>query len=85
MRDLGIKGLRDKGIEGKEKWMSYRDLVVWQKSKKLAVNIYKFTDYLPSKAKISLAEQMNRAAISIPSNIAEGNGRNSTKDYIHFL
>ena len=65
--------------------MSYRDLVVWQKSKKLAVNIYKFTDYLPSKAKISLAEQMNRAAISIPSNIAEGHSRNSTKDYIHFL
>lgn len=77
--------MRDKGIEGKEKWMSYRDLVVWQKSKKLAVNIYKFTDYLPSKAKISLAEQMNRAAISIPSNIAEGHSRNSTKDYIHFL
>ena len=38
--------------------MSYRDLIVWQKSKKLAVNIYKFTDYLPSKAKFSLAEQM---------------------------
>lgn len=65
--------------------MSYRELIVWQKSKRLAVNIYKFTDYLPSKAKFSLAEQMNRAAISIPSNIAEGNGRNSTKDYIHFL
>ena len=65
--------------------MSYRDLIVWQKSKNLAVNIYKFTDYLPSKAKFSLAEQMNRAAISIPSNIAEGHSRNSTKDYVHFL
>jgi four helix bundle protein len=65
--------------------MSYRDLIVWQKSKRLAVDIYKFTDYLPSKAKFSLAEQMNRAAISVPSNIAEGNGRNSTKDFIHFL
>ncbi|MBQ3644258.1 MAG: four helix bundle protein [Candidatus Riflebacteria bacterium] len=65
--------------------MSYKDLIVWQKSKRLAVNIYKFTDYLPSKAKYSLADQMNRAAISIPSNIAEGNGRNSTKDFIHFL
>ena len=65
--------------------MSYRDLILWQKSKNLAVNVYKFTDYLPSKAKFSLAEQMNRAAISIPSNIAEGNGRNSTKDFIHFL
>ena len=65
--------------------MSYRELIVWQKSKDLAVNIYKFTDYLPSKARFSLADQMNRAAISIPSNIAEGHGRNSTKDYIHFL
>ena len=65
--------------------MSHKDLIVWQKSKDLAINIYKFTDYLPSKAKYSLVEQMNRAAISIPSNIAEGNGRNSTKDYIHFL
>lgn len=63
--------------------MSYRELVIWQKSKDLAVKIYKFTDYLPSKAKFSLAEQMNRAAISIPSNIAEGHGRSSTKDYIH--
>ena len=65
--------------------MSYRELIIWQKSKDLAINIYKFTDYLPSKAKYSLAEQMNRAAISIPSNIAEGHSRNSTKDYIHFL
>ena len=65
--------------------MSYRELIVWQKSKDLAVNIYKFTDYLPTKARYSLADQMNRAAISIPSNIAEGHGRNSTKDYIHFL
>ena len=65
--------------------MGYRDLIIWKKSKTLAVNIYKFTDYLPSKAKFSLAEQMNRAAISIPSNIAEGHSRNSTKDYIHFL
>ena len=65
--------------------MSYRELIVWQKSKKLAVNIYKFTDYLPSKANFSLAEQMNRAAISIPSNIAEGNGRIALKEQIHFL
>ena len=65
--------------------MSYRELIIWQKSKDLAINIYKFTDYLPSKAKYSLADQMNRAAISIPSNIAEGHGRNSTKEYIHFL
>lgn len=65
--------------------MSYRKLIIWQKSKELAVKIYKFTDFLPSKAKYSLAEQMNRAAISIPSNIAEGHSRNSTKDYVHFL
>ncbi len=65
--------------------MSFKELIVWQKSKALAINTYKFTDYLPSKARFSLADQMNRAAVSIPSNIAEGHGRNSTKDYIHFL
>lgn len=65
--------------------MGYRDLVVWQKAKMLAVNIYKFTDYLPSKAKYSLTDQLNRAAISIPSNIAEGHERFSTKDFIRFL
>ena len=65
--------------------MGYKDLIVWQKSKTLAVNIYKFTDYLPSKAKFSLIDQLNRAAISIPSNIAEGHDRTSTKDYVHFL
>ena len=65
--------------------MSYRDLIVWQKSKNLAVKIIKFTDCLPSNLKYSLADQMNRAAVSVPSNIAEGHGRNSTKDYIHFL
>ena len=65
--------------------MSYKDLIVWQKSKTLAVNIYKFTDYLPSKARFSLIDQLNRAAISIPSNIAEGHDRTSTKDFVHFL
>lgn len=65
--------------------MGYKDLIVWQKSKKLAVNIYKFTDYLPLKAKYSLVDQMNRAAISISSNIAEGHERTSTRDFIHFL
>lgn len=65
--------------------MGYKDLIVWQKSKKLAVNIYKFTDYLPLKAKYSLVDQMRRAAISIPSNIAEGHERASTRDFIRFL
>ena len=65
--------------------MSNKDLIVWQKSKTLAVNIYKFTDYLPSKARFSLIDQLNRAAISIPSNIAEGHDRTTTKDFIHFL
>ena len=65
--------------------MGYKDLKVWQKSKDLAVNIYKFTDYLPSKARFSLVDQINRAAISVPSNIAEGHERISTKDFIHFL
>lgn len=65
LRFLGSKGkYRKKGVK-----MGYRELIVWKKSKTLAVNIYKFTDYLPSKAKFSLAEQMNREAISIPNSL----------------
>lgn len=65
--------------------ISYRDLEVWQESKKLAVKTYKFTNYLPSEERFSLCDQMRRAAVSVPSNIAEGQQRPSTKEFLHFL
>lgn len=64
---------------------TYRDLIVWSDSKLLAEEVYNVTKYLPSEERFGLASQMQRAAVSIPSNIAEGEQRNSTKDYIRFL
>ena len=52
---------------------------------KLVVDIYKLTNSFPAEEKYGLVSQMNRAAISIPSNIAEGAGRNSDKDFSHFI
>ncbi|OGY51125.1 MAG: four helix bundle protein [Candidatus Buchananbacteria bacterium RIFCSPHIGHO2_02_FULL_56_16] len=65
--------------------VSYRDLTVWQRSMELVVAIYTLTDQLPDAEKYGLTAQMRRAAISIPSNIAEGRRRSSRKDFRQFL
>ena len=67
-----------------QKAKCYRELEVWKKSKKLVINIYKMTSFLPMEDKYSLADQIRRAAISIPSNIAEGQQRYSIKEFIRF-
>jgi four helix bundle protein len=64
---------------------SFKELEVWQKAINLVVDVYQLTKALPPEEKYGLAAQMQRAAISIPSNIAEGWGRGSTKEYIQFL
>lgn len=64
---------------------SYKDLIVWQKSMDLAIEIYKITKHFPKEEVYVLTSQMKRAAISIPSNIAEGSKRGSRKDFCHFL
>lgn len=64
---------------------NYRDLIVWQKSMKLVTDIYKISKEFPKEELFGLTSQIRRAAISIPSNIAEGYGRNSTGDYKRFL
>ena len=64
---------------------SYQNLIVWQKAMDLAEAIYRLIKKLPKEETYALADQMRRAVISIPSNIAEGNGRVSTGDYIRFL
>ena len=65
--------------------MTHKDLTVWKMSMKLVVKVYKITNKLPKKEQYSLASQVNRAAISIPSNISEGVGRSTTKEYLRFL
>ena len=64
---------------------SFRDLVVWQKGMKLCQDIYKASKLFPKEEKYSLTSQIHRSAISVPSNIAEGYGRDSRNDYIRFL
>jgi four helix bundle protein len=64
---------------------SYKDLTVWQKSMDLVEEIYRIAKLLPSEERYALSDQMRRAAVSIPSNIAEGNARGSKKDYANFL
>lgn len=64
---------------------SYRDLIVWQKSIRLVKNIYVATKSFPKEELYGLTNQLKRCAVSIPSNIAEGYGRNSTGDYKRFL
>ncbi len=64
---------------------SYKDLIVWQKAMELVVEIYKVTENFPKEELYSLTSQMRRCAISIPSNIAEGSGRGTRRDYAQFL
>jgi four helix bundle protein len=64
---------------------TYRDLIVWQKSMALITEVYKLTKNFPQDEMYGLVVQMRRSSVSIPSNIAEGYGRNSTPDYIRFL
>ncbi len=68
-----------------EKIKTYKDLIVWQKSTSLAVEIYKLTEKLPREEIYGLTSQMRRAAISIPSNIAEGRRRNGRNEYRQFM
>ncbi len=63
----------------------FRELKVWQKAMDLTVEIYSIVKLLPHEETFVLSDQMRRAAISIPSNIAEGQGRDSMKEFIRFL
>jgi four helix bundle protein len=63
----------------------YQDLVVWQRSVDLALAIYQASESFPKREIYGLSAQLRRAAISIPSNIAEGHGREHLGDYLHHL
>ena len=64
---------------------NYKNLHIWQEGIKLARKIYEITSNFPTNEKYGIASQMTRAAVSIPSNIAEGAGRNSNKEFANFL
>ena len=63
----------------------YRDLIVWQKSRQLASNVYRLSQGFPKSEMFGLTSQIRRASISVISNIAEGHGRQSIDDTIRFL
>ncbi|HEX9454613.1 MAG TPA: four helix bundle protein [Candidatus Binatia bacterium] len=64
---------------------SHKDLLVWQRSMDLVEDVYRLTKILPSAEQWGLVSQMRRAAVSVPSNIAEGYGRQATGEYRHHI
>ena len=64
---------------------SYRDLLVWQKAMDFAEHVYLVQKTFPAEERYGLCDQLRRAVVSIPSNIAEGRGRDTAKDFSHFL
>lgn len=65
--------------------LSYKDLIVWQKAVELVEAVYKLTSQFPNEEKFAIVSQLRRAAVSVPSNIAEGYGRRSKKEYLQFF
>jgi four helix bundle protein len=63
----------------------YRELIVWQKAMNLVEALYRATNSFPKAEIYGLTSQIRRAAVSIPSNIAEGQGRSTTRDFLHYL
>ena len=68
-----------------QKVNSFKDLEVWQLSHQLVLDVYKLIEEFPKQEEYRLTSQLVRAVISIPTNIAEGKGRSTIKDYLHFL
>ena len=64
---------------------SYKDLLIWQKGIKIVILVYQLVKSFPKEEIYALTSQLKRASVSIPSNIAEGYGRNSDKSFSHFL
>ena len=64
---------------------NYQDLKVWQKAIELTSEIYRLVKLLPIEEQYALSDQMRRAVVSVPSNIAEGRGRGTNKEFVRFL
>jgi four helix bundle protein len=65
--------------------LNYSELIAWQKAMDLVCEVYQFSSVFPAEERFGLTSQIRRAAVSIPANIAEGQGRATTKDFLHFL
>jgi four helix bundle protein len=69
----------------KDKTKTHKDLVVWQKAMNLVEEVYRLTEKMPQSELYGLTSQIRRAAVSIPSNIAEGAARNHDREFVQFL
>ena len=65
--------------------LSFRELIVWQRSMQLVKEVYRLVGFLPPDERYALSDQLRRAVVSIPSNIAEGYARKYQKEYVNFL
>ena len=65
--------------------MNYKKLVVWQLAKDIALDIYALTKSFPAEERYGIISQMTRAAVSVPSNLAEGSSRSSVKEQIRYI
>ncbi len=65
--------------------MSYREIIGWQKGMDLVVETYRFTSTIPTAERFGIVQQMQRASVSIPSNVAEGYGRSTKADFARFV
>jgi four helix bundle protein len=72
-------------MSGNGEIRSYRDLLIWQKGMALAKQVYGMTRAFPGDERFGLTAQMRRAAVSVPSNIAEGQARRGRKEFVQFL
>jgi four helix bundle protein len=82
---LGEDSLSPKRKEEQKMPKGFKDIKAWQKADDLAVKVYEATDNFPKDQLYTLTNQMQRAAISVPANIAEGSGRSTIADYLRFL
>jgi len=72
-------------ITNRKKMHNFKELIVWQKARKIVKDVYLLTKKYPKEELFGLTQQIRRAAVSIPSNIAEGAGRGTDADFAHFL
>jgi four helix bundle protein len=83
---VGVRGSEQLGVNsGQQRPRDYHDLLVWQKGMALAKQIYVLTQLFPTAERFGLTSQMRRAAVSVPSNIAEGQAHYTTGEFIQYL
>ncbi len=80
-----LREMEDVAATGSRKGESFEDLIVWQRAMQLSVAVYKLTALFPAAEQFGLTNQLRRAAVSVPSNIAEGYGKATRGEYISFL